>query len=672
MLLAAREVPWLAPVGLLLWLIAAGFALGGQHLFAQSRAIDAGRVLLVAAALVGLAGIVLLDRVSPAPRPAPPAVVFEPWQWRSKRRIAAIALIVTGAAASFVTIPILQTWHSEPAAIALWLTGIVAVLTGAALGARNPIRPRRPSRAAWIEIGLVVGILAVALALRLPSLGSIPANVHGDEAAIGLEARRIMDGGTLFSFGWYDVPSLSFAIPAATMSLFGDDLLGLRLASVLQGVLAVLLLYLLVRRLFGMRSALLASALLSVAQWDIHFSRQGSHYMQAQLATLLVLYFVVRAIDTHRALDWVCAGLACGLCLEVYYAARLAPLLAGLVLLHTALTRRKFLRGQWPGLAALVLGFAVFLAPMWPAARVSPQAFGSRTGQVSLLSGSNLRHEREAYGVDSSLDVLRIHAQRTLEAFNRTGETSLQYGRRGALLDFWTAALLPLALLAVFARVAERQYFLLAAWIVLTLIIGSVLTIDAPFAPRLVALIPALLVLPALALDAAWRGITTAFGRSGSLAFGVVVVLLLALALTSNSRGYFDRYVNREQPRDFHTELAYYLRSTGTAYRYYLIGVDGPSLRYDTPHFLAPDIEGTDVGSRPLALPIRDVPRGKGLVFIVESGAPDADARLGAIDHVYPGARADLHRSKLGVALFATRQVSASQAWRVSGRGAPA
>ena len=54
------------------------------------------------------------------------------------------------------------------------------------------------------------------------------------------------------------------------------------------------------------------------AQWAIDpkrvgivgFSRTGFHYMQATVVSLLALYFVVRAVQERRALDWVVCGMA--------------------------------------------------------------------------------------------------------------------------------------------------------------------------------------------------------------------------------------------------------------------------------------------------------------------------------------------------------------------------
>ena len=641
-----------------------GLAFLAQRLLTSAGTVDQGRILFGVAALVALGGILLIDRVARLSVPAAPRPELEAWRLRSRRTLAAAGLLVTGSAASLATIGFIERSGPDRAALAVWLAAIALVVAGSALGARNPIRLPRLRREHVPEVVLVLAVLGVALALRLPDLAGIPAFVHGDEAATGLEGRRILDGGSVFEFGWYGIPSLSFAISSGTLWLFGNDLTGLRAASVIEGTLCVLLLYLIVRRLFGRRPALIAAFLLAVSQWDIHFSRQGADYMQAQLATLLVLYFLLRAFDSRRALDYLLCGLSVGLCFEVYYAARLAPAIAGLFLIQHAFDDRGFLRREWPGLLALLLGVVVFLAPMWSAARSHPEAINDRFRTVSLLHPDTMRYEMKIQDTDSPLIVLKNNTVRTVEAFNRSGETSLQYGRRGRpLLDFWTAALLPVGFLLVLVRIRGPGYFLLASWIVLTLVFGSILTGQAPFSPRLIALIPALMVLPALVLDAGWRGLAALGGRWVA-AGAALVAALLALSLAANYHDYFVQFTKRDRPADFNTLLSRYLLRRGDDYRYYLIGFDGPSLRYDTEHFLVPDVDGVDVGAGRLALPVQRVPRHKGLVFLIEAGAPAR--RLTAIRHAYPGGLKTRHADAIDRPVFTSYVVSYRAAVRAA------
>jgi hypothetical protein len=316
-------------LGLALWLLAVIVALAAQYLLTPLRS-DLGWPLFGLAAGLAVVGTALIDRRTPAGAEAraesPPS---EPIRLRPGPGLALIGagVLAAGAATALVVAKRpggLNDW--------LWLAALAAVTAGMTLAEGSVSRPRWPrlSRPAAIELVGVLAILGLTLALRLPDLAVLPPDVHGDEAWTGSEARRLLRGQapSLFGVGWSDIPLLSFALPTPFLWLFGDNLRGLRLASVAQGALSVLLLYLLARRLFSINVAVIAATLMAVAQWHIHFSRVGTSYMQGLFATILVIFLTVRAVQRGRALDYLLAGLAAGLCLEVYYAARLAPLLA--------------------------------------------------------------------------------------------------------------------------------------------------------------------------------------------------------------------------------------------------------------------------------------------------------------------------------------------------------
>jgi 4-amino-4-deoxy-L-arabinose transferase-like glycosyltransferase len=445
----------------------------------------------------------------------------------------------------------------------------------------------------------------------------------------------------VFATGWYEVPALSFAIPAASMAIFGDNLFGLRLASVIQGMLSVALLYLLARRLWGPRPALLAAALMAIAAWHIHFSRTGFHYMQAPVATLLVLLFLMRGLDSRRLLDFVLCGFALGLCFEVYWAARLAPILVGLCLAYRFLVDRQPWRRYLPGLAALALGTLAFLAPMAVVYARSPGSFGSRALGVLVTSPANLQHELDGYHVDTLSEVLAIQTQRTLESFNIRGETSLQYGHPGPLLDPWTGGLLAIGALATL-RLGSMRRVLLASWIWLTLLFGSVLTVDALFSPHVLVALPALALAAALVLESAWRGLTRLAGLAGTYAFALPVLAVLGLALQANVHDYFDVQTVERQPAGRFTLLASYVQTLDERYRLYVIGRDDWTFNFETTRFLVPNPDAVDVRNEPLALPLDRIPSSKGVAFLVENAAPDYAQRLDAIRQAYPTGHAEV------------------------------
>jgi 4-amino-4-deoxy-L-arabinose transferase-like glycosyltransferase len=600
-------------------------------------------------AVLALVGVWLLER---GLGPVGCAAGVEPTGHAGRRSVAAMRL---GVALMLSAVPLTIVRIFTVAALA-WLFGLYLLAVGAAF-ANVDVRsglPRRLNRSQLLEVAGVLGVTLLAFGLRFADLANLPPQVHGDEAAIGIAARKLLGGQAqnLFGLGWYEIPNLSFAVSAAFMRIFGDDLFGLRLASVSLGTLTVLLTYLLVRQLFRSRVAIVAAALLAVAEIHIHYSRIGVTYMQAGCATVLLLYLMLRALRRRRLTDHVLLGLVGGLCLTVYAAARLAPVLVVLYIAHAVLRDRGYVRVHARGLALAAATGVLFFAPMAVVYAGQPSAFNVRSGDISVLGGSGLQHELSAYGVGSLNEVLRVQVQKTLEGFIGTGETSDQYAHRAPLVDFWTGALLVVGVGAFSLRLVDSRYFLLSTWLWLTLLFGSVLTVDAPFSPHLVGMLPLLAIFPALFIETGWRAAERVGGSTSRILFGGAVAAVVGLAFVANVRDYTQVHTVQFQPAGFATVLSHYIRDINDRYHVYLISRPDTSLGYDTTRFLVPDLDGTDLGDGPL--PLSPPKSGKGIAFIVESAMPDFSTRLEQVQQRYPAGFAELHRSSRGDVLFAS------------------
>ena len=139
---------------------------------------------------------------------------------------------------------------------------------GLACSAGYSINFPRPGRDR-LEFLFVVAIVLLAFGLRFFALTDIPADVFGDEASVGNAARRILSGAdsNLFGLGLSNPPELSFAWSAVSLQLFGDNLFGLRMASVIEGTLSVPLLYGVTKHLFSTRIAAMAALFLATSTY---------------------------------------------------------------------------------------------------------------------------------------------------------------------------------------------------------------------------------------------------------------------------------------------------------------------------------------------------------------------------------------------------------------------
>ncbi|MFH1561402.1 MAG: phospholipid carrier-dependent glycosyltransferase [Patescibacteria group bacterium] len=129
---------------------------------------------------------------------------------------------------------------------------------------------------------LLVGIFLLGFALRVWNVGNHPPLLW-DEAALGYNAYSILktgkdEWGKVFplvfrSFGDYK-PGLYVYLTVPFVAIMGLNDWAVRLPSVIAGSLSPLLLFLLVRQIFGKdRLAWLSALVLALLPWSIHFSR---------------------------------------------------------------------------------------------------------------------------------------------------------------------------------------------------------------------------------------------------------------------------------------------------------------------------------------------------------------------------------------------------------------
>jgi 4-amino-4-deoxy-L-arabinose transferase-like glycosyltransferase len=640
----------------LMWSMGVALAIAAQHELADHA--ERGGLLFLASAVVSVAGTRLVDRTPTHGTVPEDRIALADWNTRRVR--VAGSLIVLGLLGSAATVGLVAENATLAAKVSVWIASIVLVLLGAAIGIHRPVAVRKPriTRDQVAHLALLLGIVALALALRLPRLASIPPDVHADEASVGLDARALLYGGwnNLFGLGFMQMPQPGYAVAAIFMRVFGDDLYGLRMASMSLGVLSVVLLYFVARRLFGTRTALIASFVLAVAQWHIHFSRDGLNNMQAVPAALLVVLCLLRAFETRRELDFVLAGISFGVCAVVYYGGRAAYVIGGAYVLYRLVHARDSARNTALGILYIAVGMWVFLAPIAVTLERSPeQALRAHAHAVWLFTPSNLAHEREGYGESSTLRIVGIQIRNTIEAVNRTGETSEQYGRRGKpLFDIWSAALVVPGVAFALFRMRDSRYLLLLLMLLVPLSAGA-LTVDALFSPRVLVALPALAIFPALVLDAGCRTAERWLGRVGKCALGVVIVAFGALTLHANYHDYFDQQVKTLRVAGFYTILSRYALSVSARDRVYVV-TDPRVHPYPDPttRFLLQHVDAVDLGVA--SAPSLQPPPNRGGAFVVEV-SPATAPILRSIVRRYPNGVERVHRDANGARLFTSYEV---------------
>lgn len=486
-------------------------------------------------------------------------------RWMARVGVGALILSV------LLTINALQQFYDfEPFAVEAWGwhgAALLAALAGALLLDRGlPAHSDESSGVRrWQERGrpvlLLVGIAALALALRLFRFDDLPFGVWYDEAEHGLQALRILESERFRPVfeGAINGPAHFLYLTALSFEWFGVSVQSIRLVSVVFGVLAVVASYWVGAELFGRSVGLLLALFLAASSWALTFSRFGMFAtMSTPLFTLLTAAFVLRGLRTQRLLDYALAGLWLGLGLCFYTSFRLFVPAVYLLLVHWALYER-LARRRWPsrnfwiGVGLLTLIAALVAAPVGLYAYKHPDIFWARVEKTFIFADKS---EAERW------PALWANVRRHLLMFNVFGDPNGRHNLPGnPMLDAVTAPLLVVGAAYALRRMAQPAYLFLLLWMLFGLMGGALsLDFEAPQSLRANAALPVAYILAALPLATLSRAWMLAAGRYYPHALRAPALLLAIAVIGLNAYTYFVRQAN-----DFAVWNAYSTPETLTA-----------------------------------------------------------------------------------------------------------
>lgn len=233
---------------------------------------------------------------------------------------------------------------------------------------------------------IIVAIFLIAGFLRIWRLGGVPPHLTPDEASLGYNAYSILKTGRdeygvrlpiIFkSFGDYK-PGLYVYTTVPFVFAFGLNEVSVRLPSVIAGLAAVFLVYLIIKEIWKEeRLALLGAFLLAINPWHIYFSRGAWEINLSLTLTLAGIYFFFKSFRENKNLIWSAFFFA--LTIITYQGAKLSTGIV--VFLLVALYFRRLVKVEKKVvLMSLVVGFIVTLP-------ILLSFFQGQTGRLTVFS----------------------------------------------------------------------------------------------------------------------------------------------------------------------------------------------------------------------------------------------------------------------------------------------
>jgi len=343
---------------------------------------------------------------------------------------------------------------------------------------------------AWF---LLAGILLLAAFLRLYRMPHMPWGLSQDEVGNASISLSVLAGeGAPFLAGGFGHEPLFHYLQAVTLSLFGDNVVGIRMPAVMAGMVLVATSCALMRQLFGPVAALATGTGLAVSWWPIVFSRIGIRAITFPLLLTLAVVALWRGLTLRRQTQVLLSGFLFGLAFYTYTSAIILPVLGLAWAAYATIFQRAGLRRHWRALVGAGLVAAVTVVPLVLYLYAHPE-LQERVRQledplVALRQG------------DPGPLVHGVLA--TLAMFSRSGEGRWTYGIPGRpILGPVSGLLFYLGLARCAVQARRPACGLIGLWLPVTLL-PSMVTPDAPSSIRAIGALPAAYGL--VGVGAAW------------------------------------------------------------------------------------------------------------------------------------------------------------------------
>ncbi len=213
-------------------------------------------------------------------------------------------------------------------------------------------------------------ILTLAAFLRLYQFPGTPLGLWVDEATEGYDAYALLQHGTdrwgnpfpIYFPGWgsgQNVLQAYLSIPF--IKLFGLNVFSIRLVPVILGILAIPLLYLTVKKIYGTTTALLAAFLLATLPWYVMATRWGLESNMLPFFLLFSIFSLIYAYDSTHRRRWIPLSLI-PLAISFYaYGVSIIPI-TGFLILFILFNRKVILQEKMSFIFSILI-FVLIAAP---------------------------------------------------------------------------------------------------------------------------------------------------------------------------------------------------------------------------------------------------------------------------------------------------------------------
>lgn len=434
-------------------------------------------------------------------------------------------------------------------------------------------------------------ITLIAAFFRLWQIFQLPGGLFPDEAANGLDVNSILKGdrSPFFERG-NGREGLFFYLLAISVEFFGRGHWQHHIVSALIGIAEVLAMFFLTRRMLGFKTAVFAAFFMAASAWHTALSRTAFRAILIPLFTTLTFYYIVKFIqsktDRQKIYAAILAGAFFAFGFYTYIAYRIMIIILPALLAALIYVKCKSLRQTYNLIISYkryliisAISFIIFISPLAYYFQTHPGSFIGRSGQVSVFS-KDLNH-------GNLIGTVLTVAEKTALSFFTAGDLNWRHNVSGqpflppAVSIFFLFGLIyalwrSLKYIYYKTDFRDGKYLILAVWFFAMLVPELTTAEGIPHGLRLIGVIPAVFIFPAIALVKLLNFLKARLGEKKwqQQAAAMLIGAYAAVILAGSYNLYFNYYANSPEAyyayRSDLTQISNYLNQRGNKAKTYL------------------------------------------------------------------------------------------------------
>lgn len=311
---------------------------------------------------------------------------------------------------------------------------------------------------------LFSSVFLIAVILRFYKISSLPVGVSPDEAYYGNQALNFLQNTSLKNYYSAILAGGVFEkFIILSIKIFGNTIFALRVVPSLFGLAAIIMTFVLSKKWFNTRTALIISFFMAISPWMIVISRSVSPASMMPFLVSLTLYLSTLLVIKKRIIYGILLGLtvAVGLCTYFTFYVIIPVLLIGFTIFFAK--NKKWLNQASRCLIAGISTFIIAIVPLFFIFLRHPSVYTNKIFNMTFFANG-------AYH-DKLLSKLGDGLAKAILAFNFRGDENYFYNLAGLpLLNTFMGIMFVLGIMIAIVRIKRTKYAVIISLFVFSLI----------------------------------------------------------------------------------------------------------------------------------------------------------------------------------------------------------